>query len=209
MPDQHDLRNTLHNVRTAYRFLWEFNTALKDVIKVIQDSFPSHKYYSWTPTYHELVSSRSSPIDRWSWDCFPLYNFSILYLPTENRDRKASPDEWMLEIQVCLDDGFADADKGIEPDVSNFNPVDKAGSSLTLWVRRCSEIGDSGPNWYAAWETFDCSDSDEVAYEHEFEGARFSSTRTEVALECLGDKSNVLEFVKDAKAGLSVESRDC
>ena len=210
MATKQDLKQTLHDVRVAHRFLGEFYARLLDIFKVVDQAFGLQPYY-WKPRHHHLFPTsmeaqdgRWLPHRRWYWDALPLYNFSLFFT---NAGGHPAKDEWMLEAWVELDSKFGTdsaSDQGTQsgcPDPNKFDPVENAASRLHLAAFRCDSQGSNRPNWFQAWRGLP------LCYEKQSEVQRldneqigsFSAVTLYRLVEELGDPESVKQFCGDAK----------
>jgi hypothetical protein len=149
-----DAKSALLDVRKAYRLIFLYQRRILDLVKVIKKQFEQHVFYQWSPCNCDPPPIRDSdPLKRWAWDFIPMYDFSILYLPSNAASNgKPQPGDWMLEIHFLTDDGFPHEQEP-EPnpsDPTEFRPVQSSASTVVLAAYLCTKAVKG--NWF--WDVW-------------------------------------------------------
>src|SRR6266851_1847466 len=115
-----ELKNTLIEVRKAYRLIYLYQYYVFDIVRKIVEEFGNPKFYCWdTQHYEKPPPLTSSPLDRWTWDMLPTYDLSLLFLSVGADTNRQRQGDWLLEIRVVADDGF-ELQGSTEPDPTKF-----------------------------------------------------------------------------------------
>lgn len=194
---ENPLEVTLKNARQACRFLWQFNRSILDIVDIIEDDFPSHEFYWWRPTDDSgFYMGRIAPNEKPVLTSLPLFNFSLLYLPTGRSHANAEIEQWMLEICVTLDDGFP-GEKSADSRPNEFTLPENSSSWISLLAWKYSKKTIDQLNWYRdIWGKIDYPE--DKGMKKDLNGC-ISVSNIEFELHNLGSREDVQGAVRQAK----------
>jgi hypothetical protein len=202
--DEKSFSAALVDVRHAYRLLADYQKRCLDMLTLIGQQFPETEFYYWKPsTVSPVPIARTDPRDFWGWNFLPLYQSSLLLVPTHGGGGEPSVGDWLVEVRITSDTGWDMPDRRIEPDASKFISVDSADSQLSVMVFKCVSRPASGQNWFhhvwanTSWPE-DIADSDEDGLIYMEEGL-LVACQLDVSLAQMMSKDAVKAFCDRAK----------
>ena len=157
-----DLKNTLIDVRKAYRLVYLYQKNILSTAERFVQEF-SCTFYWWTPTETSPPPQRGTDITRrWTWDLLPLYSTALLYTSVGGQPSEHAPGEWMLALHLTTDSEF-EVD-GEEPNPIDFGEAEDSETSITVSLWYCKKAFDD--NWfYGIWNNIDYPEDEFQEYE--------------------------------------------
>ena len=174
--------------RQAYSYLHGFQKTLGDTLSHLVkqlDNTNGLTFAKKSTTLHtDHISMRQNPNghDRWTWDWFPTYEYSVFY------EWHSRPGTQILEVSFTCDDRW-DGKSDIAPTIAGAGEA-QSTVDLFLWKHPESDF-----DWHTAWNNSDYPDEMSV-WEHTESGMEvmhisvpISSLETHQSIEAFADKA--------------------
>jgi hypothetical protein len=135
-----ELRNSLRDVRKAYRLLYLYQRRVKDLIEYIGSQYSRQCKEGWSKFSNLASNGKKINLNQWAWDWLNMYLYEF------NMDQKTIGfDEIFFTIVLQSDTGFYDAgnshDMGPQKlDVSDFSNPEESKTRLIFVVAK-NDIG--------------------------------------------------------------------
>lgn len=141
---QPQIKHTLVEVRKAYRFLFEYQKRILDLIRFIGRKY-GFSYSGGFPKYSNPTPRRGrGSLSNWSWDWLNFYFYEFNFVPKIEKS-----DMVYFSVFAVNDTGFFDARNEREANkliTSTYNSVDESESRLIFVAGRNLWLG-WGVNW--------------------------------------------------------------
>lgn len=130
-----ELRESLEDVRKAYRLLYLYQSRVKDLIEYIGNQYSRQCEAGWSKFSHSKSTGKRINLKKWAWDWLNmyLYEFNMGQKTIEN-------DNVFLTIVLQSDTGFYDAsntnDVGSKLDVLYFANPEESKTRLIFVVAK-------------------------------------------------------------------------
>jgi hypothetical protein len=202
--DEKTFAAALVDVRHAYRLLADYQKRCLDMLTLIGQQFPETEFYNWKPSsLAPPPIARTDPRDFWSWNFLPLYQASVLFVPSSGGKSHPGVGDWLLEVRITSDTGWDMPDTRIEPDASNFVSVEASDSKLSVMVFKCVTRPPSEQNWFhSVWANTswpeDIGEPDDTGVIYTEEGVLVAA-QLDVSLSQMTSKDAVKAFCDRAK----------
>ncbi|BCP51757.1 hypothetical protein K32_03740 [Kaistia sp. 32K] len=195
-------KETLADVRRAYRLIWGYQRRIMDILNLMADEFDSHEFYCWKTLDRDPPAKRgTNPLKKWAWDLLPLYQASFLYTSVGSDLGALKAGEWLLEFYVNSDSIDLKRYQPGEPDALKFGSAEKTNSTISLVAWKCTS--DTKADWfrdvwsYSGWPT----GSDVL----QIEDYPVRAVKLEFPIEDLDDKPAIKAAVSDFRALLKAK----
>lgn len=193
MHNKEDIKDTLVEVRKAYRLLYFYQRGVLDLVKFIGCIKLDFKYKGGYPIFSNPAPKRGcGKLGNWSWDWLNFYFYEFNF---ENQDKIK------LSIFILSDTGFFDIKKS-EKDKCNIDNFEDVKTSKTKLIFAIGEWKNN--NWK---ETF--IEKEEGEYDKEGKKIFYKHYNLEDFLDEDGAREKLEDFVGFCKKkGISLELKD-
>lgn len=135
--EMHEVEGLMLDVRKSYRFLYEYQRRVMDLISFIA-GYWGFVYDKGEPLFCKPPSHKKiNPSINWAWDFLLFYNYCFVYAPQDFGIWKGV----RLMINIVSDTGFYDVDTTDRLDVLHFGRSEEAKTQLHLVLKT------SGIDW--------------------------------------------------------------
>lgn len=149
-----NMTETLLSARKAYRFLFEYQTKIKDLVYFIGTKFGLDYFGGYAKFSDPSPKNSKGYLDNWAWDWLNMYCYEFhFYSKLENND------EIRLSIFHIADTGYFDSteepkyhdDKKLQ--INTFKSIEGSQSklifvaSINMWLKDCQECKGIDGKW--------------------------------------------------------------
>ncbi|MET4634927.1 hypothetical protein [Kaistia defluvii] len=195
-------KETLTDVRRAYRLIWGYQRRIMDILNMMADEFDTHEFYCWKTLDRDPPAKRgTNPLKKWAWDLLPLYQASFLYTAVGSDRGSLKAGEWLLEFYVNSDDIDFKGYRAGEPDALKFLSPENSNSMISLVAWKCTR--DTKADWFRdIWNYSDWPTSGDVL---QIDDYPVRAIKLEFPIEDLDGKPAIKKAVSDFRALLKAK----
>jgi hypothetical protein len=162
MTSQEVLSGALLDVRKAYRLLYFFQERALDLLEQLSRKL-GQEFYRWLPSGDETaIQVRGNPAEWGAWTMLPLFDASLLYLPSGvDANDKPRQGQWLLELVICPDD---DGEEHENP--NDFRDARESRSMIYLYGFVVTKYL-RGRRWWDVYQSVEWPETDRVVEANE------------------------------------------
>ena len=162
MSDMDGVRQSLVDVRNAYRLLALYQRHVKGTISAIGEGLGMTSYV-WQPTFsHRPDLLDGKVLTHSSWNELPLFDASFLFLPPKAAGNLMRPTDWMLDVRLTSDSAWTmettghfgrleSASRSGWVDPADFDPANLTASFLTIFAGQ--PLHERHSVWHREWKS--------------------------------------------------------